>query len=101
MAFKQREKRRKRRAATAAAQSKSRETGSAQRKWWLTIATKHASCNRCAGMLREGREIVYRHVPGEVLCTSCAESDPSVSYRPSVRWVRTKHPGVRPRRAAA
>lgn len=101
MAFKQREKRRKRRAATAAAQSKSRETGSAQRKWWLTIATRHASCNRCAGKLREGREIVYRHVPQEVLCKSCAESDALVSYRPSLRWVRTKHPEVGTKTATA
>ena len=52
-----------------------------------------------AGNLREGREIVYRHVPREVLCTSCAGNDASVSYRPSLRWVRAKHPGLRQRRS--
>jgi hypothetical protein len=90
VAFKQREKKRKRRAGASAAQKKSRETGSAALEWWLTIATRHASCNRCAGKLREGRELVYRHVPREVLCKSCAEEDASVSYRPSLAWERAR-----------
>lgn len=105
VAFKQREKKRKGRAAAAAAQGKSRETGSGQRKWWLTIVTKKASCNRHGDVLAEGRPMVYRHVPREVLCVPCADSDPSVTYRPSVRWERRRQAdaarrGARARRAA-
>jgi hypothetical protein len=93
MGYRQREKRRRKKKAATAAQERSRETGSAQRTWWLTFATRPASCNRCGGKLRQDREIVYRHVPCEVLCVSCARAA-SLSFRPSLRWERRRRARV-------
>jgi len=89
MGFKQRESKRKKRAAVAASQRTARESGSSARKWWLTLVTKDTCCARCAGVLRAGREMVYRHAPREALCLPCAEAD-GLCYRPSVRWERAR-----------
>jgi hypothetical protein len=32
--------------------------------------------------------MVYRREPGESLCVACADRDPAVRWRPSVRWER-------------
>jgi hypothetical protein len=89
MGFKARERKRKQRAATIAAQRTARASGSSAGKWWLTIATRDCCCARHGGNLRLGREIVYRHSPGEVLCVLCAEADPTIKPKPSLRWERT------------
>lgn len=65
-----------------------REKGKEGKKssaWWLTIVTTTTCCARCAGMLREGRDMVYRATPREARCVSCAEAA-GLSYRPSVAW---------------
>lgn len=94
MSFKQRERRRKKRAAQLAAQKQARRTGTSTGKWWRTIVTRTTCCARCAGVLREGRQMVYRARPREALCVACADADATISSRPSLRW---EHQRVRQR----
>jgi hypothetical protein len=94
MGYRQRERKRKKAGAVTAAQRESRRTGSSAAKWWLTPVFKNTCCARCGGALREGRPMVYRHEPGESLCVSCADRNPAVKWRPSVRWERGRHPGA-------
>jgi hypothetical protein len=61
MGFKQRERKRRKRGAIAAAQRSARANGSASSKWWLTLVSTTACCATCGGVLRTGREMVYRH----------------------------------------
>jgi hypothetical protein len=84
--YRQREKKRKKVGAVAAAQRESRRTGSSAGKWWLTIVKQTTCCARHGGVLHEGTEMVYRHTPREALCVACAERDPAIRWRPSVRW---------------
>lgn len=84
--FKQRERKRRAKVARTSAARKARTTGSSCRLRWLTLVKEDTCCARCAGMLRIGREMVYRHTPREALCLPCADADPAVSYRPSAAW---------------
>lgn len=92
MGFKQREKKRRRKAAAEAARARLRASSSrsSSSRWWLTLVSADCCCARCAGMLRVGREMVYRATPREALCVTCADRDPAVSYRPSVSWERAR-----------
>lgn len=101
MGYQQRERKRKKKVAIARAQRESRRTGSSARKWWLTVVSKHTCCARCGGVLREGRQMVYRHTPGESLCLACAEDDPAVKWRPAARWERSRRRERRHRGIAA
>ena len=97
MGYKARErKRRMKRAAATGAQRRSRDTASAAAKHWLTLVREDCCCNECAGILRVGRECVYRHTPREILCVVCAELQ-HLSSRPSVAWEQQR----RSRRVAA
>jgi hypothetical protein len=92
MSFRAREKKRRQAAATSSAQARSRrkdlETPSpAAGKWWLTIVSRTTCCAKCGGVLRPGREMVYRHTPREARCVVCGEG---LGARPSVRWERTR-----------
>ena len=93
MSFKQRERKRRKKAALSSSRLGSRQSSSP--KWWLTIVTRKTCCARCSGVLREGSEMVYRHAPREALCVLCAEGDPEVRYRPSMRWERAHPKGRR------
>lgn len=55
-------------------------------RWYLTIVKRDTCCARCAGILRIGAEMVYRHTPREALCKLCAESNPEIRPRPSTSW---------------
>jgi hypothetical protein len=90
MGFKARERKRKKRAATTAAQRTARASGSSAGKWWLTIATRNGCCARCSGVFRVRHEIVYRHRPMASLCCACAQNDPAIKPRPSLRWERAR-----------
>jgi hypothetical protein len=89
MSFGQRERKRKKHAASLAAQALSRRNpnrspdSASKSKWWLTIVNTTTCCAVCGGVLRQGREMVYRHTPREARCTNCAEG---LSYRPSTKW---------------
>ena len=92
MAWKHREARRKKRAAIARDQKRSRGSGAMSEKHWLTLVSRTTCCARCAGVLRPGREMVFRKVPQEALCVICADADPQISYRPSARWEQARKP---------
>jgi hypothetical protein len=85
MGYRQRERRRKRRAAMKGAQQEARASGSSAKKWWRTLVSRSTCCARCGRVLREGREMIYRHTPREALCLDCAERA-KVRSRPSRRW---------------
>jgi len=55
-------------------------------RWYLTIVKRKTCCARCAGILKIGDEMVYRHTPREARCKPCAELDPNVKARPSMQW---------------
>ncbi len=87
MGFKQRERKRKKKAAQIAARKSSRNTGSAAGKWWRTVVTRDTCCARCGGMLRRGRDMVYRAIPREALCLGCANKDEvACKAKPSLLW---------------
>jgi hypothetical protein len=88
MSYKSRQKKRMISAAVASAERK--RTPATEGRWFLTIVQRTCCCARCAGMLREGREMVYRYAPRESLCPACAEADPDVKVRTSIRWEQAR-----------
>jgi hypothetical protein len=52
---------------------------------YLVAAKRKCSCNACGGILLPGTDVVYRHEPREIICTTCAESK-AVKWRPSLKW---------------
>jgi hypothetical protein len=87
MSYKTREKKRaaKNRAVSA---TRAKHRSMIAGRHYLTFVKHKTCCARCAGILKAGGEMVYRHTPRESLCRSCAESDPAVVVRPSERWTR-------------
>jgi hypothetical protein len=87
MGWKHREAKRKKQAAARRAQQEARASGSSARKWWLTIVSKDVSSAnvQCRRVLRVGAEMVFRKLPQEALCITCADRA-GIYYRPSVRW---------------
>ncbi len=84
MGYKSRQKKR----AVAVSRSVHRETMNT--RWYLTLVTRTCACARCGGVLREKREMVYRHTPRETLCPMCAEADPAIQARPSYAWEKAR-----------
>jgi hypothetical protein len=86
MSYKTREKKRQSR-------NKHRAVKKAQHghpdRWYLTLVKKKACCNNpdCAHVLDVGTECVYRHLPLEILCRSCAELR-RIAPRPSALYER-------------
>jgi hypothetical protein len=102
MGYKQRERKRRKRAAQARARAGAHKLGASRsRWWWLTPLRSTACCARCAVVIREGGDAVYRHEPREVRCVRCADRlDDSRGYRTSLRWeeAQRKDPRARARR---
>jgi hypothetical protein len=90
MSYKSREKKRQyKRRNIAIERSKREHERDTDRRWFLTIVRRDCACACCGGVLRSGREMVYRHTPGETRCVPCAQRDPeSKAYRTSLRWSR-------------
>ena len=86
MSYKQRERKRKKTAAMKVSQLEARRAGKSS-EWWLTPVRTTTCCARCSGILRAGREMVYRAEPREARCLACAEG---LHYRPSVKWEQTR-----------
>ena len=59
-------------------------------RWYLTIVKRKTCCAKCGGILKVGADMVYRRTPRESRCRLCAESDPSLSFRPSERWEKSR-----------
>jgi hypothetical protein len=72
------------------ARRKSRFTSSSASKWWLTLVKRDTCCARCGHVLRQDRQMVYRHEPVEAICIACADEDTAVKYAASVQWERAR-----------
>ncbi len=84
MSYRSREK--KRRARAAIASTKRDFASVTATRYYLTPAKRECRCSACGGWLRVGKPMVFRQSGPVTLCVSCADSDPLVSYRPSLRW---------------
>jgi hypothetical protein len=81
MGYKSRTKKR----AQRSAQRQQRDSKEGKTRHYLTLNRYKACCNECAGILKEGAEIVFRYRPREILCLRCADAK-GVKPRPSLRW---------------
>jgi hypothetical protein len=83
------ESRRKKRAYKRAA-VKSRRSEKTAARWFLTIAKRPGKCACCGHEFRRGAEIVFRFEPRDLRCLRCADRDPEIRYRASLRWEKAK-----------
>ncbi len=88
VSFRSREK--KRRAKIAVAQVKRQHGAVMRTRYYLTKVKSDCRCCACGGKLRAGADMVYRHDGPVTLCVLCADRDPLVEYRPSIRWERKR-----------
>jgi hypothetical protein len=84
VSYKSREKKRKAKIAVANAKREHRNV--METRYYLTLTKRPASCSARGCRLRVGDEMVYRHNGQVTLCVKCADSDPHVDYRTSLRW---------------
>lgn len=84
MSHKSRQKRRIKKAAIK--RNKARNVEDTHTRYFLTIVSRQTRCSACGKHLLERGEFVYRKSGTVCLCVACADRDPLVSYRPSLRW---------------
>jgi hypothetical protein len=85
-----RSRERKRRAKAAIAKTKRESSSVISVRYYRTIVKHACRCSACGGRLRIGGEMVYRHNGPVTLCIGCADKDPLVNYRLSLRWERAQ-----------
>lgn len=95
MSHQSREKRRKKKIAIRTAKTKNAARIST--RYFLTIVTRETQCRSCGARLRLHADFVYCRNNSVCLCTGCADRDPLISYRPSLRWERARRKNRRPR----
>jgi RNase P subunit RPR2 len=81
-----RSRERKRQAKAAVAKVKREHSATMRVRYYLTKVKRDCRCKSCGGILRTGSDFVYRHDGQVTLCVSCADKDPLVDYRVSMRW---------------
>jgi hypothetical protein len=59
-------------------------------RYYLTRVKRECRCSACGTKLRIGGDIVFRKAGPVTLCVRCADRDPLVDYRPSLRWERAQ-----------
>jgi hypothetical protein len=107
VSYKTRESKRRRKTAQqrsgssrSCAERNSRAPRESSDRYWLTIVDRTTCCARpaCHGILRKGREMVFRKTPQESLCVACADRA-GIRYRPSRAWEDSKR--VKARKSSA
>lgn len=88
MSYRSRESRRRKRQAIAAAKREHRETIAS--RYYVTPVKRECRCSSCGAKLRLKANMVYRHNGRVTLCLPCADRDPLVDYRVSLRWERAR-----------
>jgi hypothetical protein len=78
----------KRRKKTAIANTKRENVTVMRSRYYLTKVKRACRCSSCGAKLRLGEDMVFRKDGPVTLCVRCADSDPLVDYRPSLRWER-------------
>jgi hypothetical protein len=96
-----RSRQKKRQARIAVRQAKHKHGDVMATRYYLTIVKRPARCSACGKHLRVGDEMVYRHNGSVTLDKRCADTDPLVDYRTSLRWEQQRARDRRPARAAA
>ena len=91
MKFKDRDANRR---ATRARSQNWRSSGSST-AWWLTLTQRDTKCERCHGMLKKPRDMVWCTASRTALCVNCADADETITYRPSRRWEDARRPKLR------
>jgi hypothetical protein len=86
VSFKARERKRTEKAATR--KIKAEYSDVMRVRYYLLPAKHECRCAACGTRLRRGAETVYRKLGPVVLCRPCADADPLVEYRMSMRWER-------------
>jgi hypothetical protein len=88
MSYRSREAKRRKKAAVAAVK---REHSDAMRsRYYLTKVKRACRCSGCGCRLAERIDMVFRKDGPVTLCVPCADKDPLVEYRTSVRWERAR-----------
>jgi hypothetical protein len=98
MSYKSRERKRRKKAAQAGAQRA--HSDKTRSRYYLTKIERDCRCSSCGWKLRVGGDMVYRKAGPVTLCHPCADRDPLVDYRPSLRWERVEQTKRQGRRAA-
>jgi hypothetical protein len=88
MSYRSREAKRRKKAAIRAARGEHRERMDA--RYYLTKVKRPCSCSACGFKLKMGNDLVYRRAGPVTLCLRCADRDPLVDYRLSLRWERAQ-----------
>jgi hypothetical protein len=84
MSYRSRETKRRKKAGIAASK---REHSTAMRsRYYLTKVKRACRCSSCGKRLRERMDMVFRKDGPVMLCVDCADRDPLVDYRLSLRW---------------
>ncbi len=86
MGYKSREK--KRQAKVARAQVRREHGPAMSARYYLTLVQRDCRCSACGTRLRAGDGMVFRKDGPVMLCVLCADADPLIEYRPSLRWER-------------
>lgn len=97
MTYRSRRSRRRKKAAIAATKREHSEV--MRTRYYLTKAKRACRCSACGCRLRVGDDLVYRRDGPVTLCLRCANRDPLVDYRTSLRWeeARKRDPRERAR----
>lgn len=91
MSYRSREAKRRKKAAIHAAKKEQRNVRSnPSPRYYLTKVRYDCRCSSCGTKLRKRADMVYRHLGPVTLCLCCADRDPLVAYRLSVRWERAQ-----------
>jgi hypothetical protein len=101
VSYRARERKRAEKAATR--KVKAEYSDVMRKRYYLTVVKHEGHCAACGKRLRAGGEMVFRKLGPVVLCVPCADADPLVEYRPSLRYERVKKREIeaRARKAAA
>ena len=92
MSYRSREAKRRKKAAVHAAKKKDQRNvrSDPNPRYYLTKVRYDCRCSGCGRHLRKRADMVYRQLGRVTLCLRCAEADPLVDYRTSLRWERAQ-----------
>jgi hypothetical protein len=88
MSYRSRESKRKKKAAVA--QTKREHRDAMASRYYLTKVKRACRCSSCGKRLRDRMDMVFRKDGPVTLCVACADRDPLVDYRLSLRWERER-----------
>jgi hypothetical protein len=88
VSYRSREAKRRKKAAIYA--TKGQYADLTKARYYLTKVKKECRCSACGAKLRFGADMVYRKLGPVTLCARCADRDPLVDYRTSLRWEKAK-----------